>query len=73
MFDAVEEKKGGIPWGIVGGLAAFAVRLQWNLWSHPLGHYIVSDMRGYDVRSAQILATPSALSPVLRACAEPRS
>ncbi len=27
MFDAVEEKKGGVPWGIVGGLAAFAALL----------------------------------------------
>ena len=24
MFDAVEEKKGGMPWVLVGGLAAFA-------------------------------------------------
>lgn len=23
MFDAVEEKRGGVPWGILGGLLAF--------------------------------------------------
>lgn len=23
MFDAVEEKKGGIPWVLIGGLVAF--------------------------------------------------
>lgn len=27
MFDAVEEKKGGLPWGILGGLLAFAALL----------------------------------------------
>ena len=27
MFDAVEEKKGGMPWTIVGGLAAFVALL----------------------------------------------
>jgi hypothetical protein len=27
MFDAVEERKGGVPWGILGGLAAFAALL----------------------------------------------
>lgn len=27
MFEAVEERKGGIPWVILGGLAAFAALL----------------------------------------------
>lgn len=27
MFDAVEERKGGIPWVIIGGLAAFGALL----------------------------------------------
>lgn len=27
MFDAVEEKKGGIPWVLVGGVAAFGALL----------------------------------------------
>lgn len=27
MFDAVEERKGGVPWGILGGLAAFGALL----------------------------------------------
>ncbi len=27
MFDAVEERKGGMPWVIVGGLAAFVALL----------------------------------------------
>ena len=27
MFEAVEERKGGIPWVIVGGLAAFGALL----------------------------------------------
>jgi hypothetical protein len=27
MFDAVEERKGGVPWGILGAVAAFGVLL----------------------------------------------
>jgi hypothetical protein len=35
MFDAVEERKGGVPWGILGGLAAFAALL-------AAGYFIIS-------------------------------
>jgi hypothetical protein len=27
MFEAVEERKAGMPWGILGGLAAFGALL----------------------------------------------
>jgi len=39
-------------------IAAFVVRLHWNLRVHPIGDYILSDMRGYDIRSLQVLTTP---------------
>ncbi len=45
-------------WLIAIVLATFAVRLHWNLAVHPLGHYIVSDMRGYDIRAGQLLEDP---------------
>ncbi|MCR9165287.1 MAG: hypothetical protein ACE37F_26755 [Nannocystaceae bacterium] len=38
-------------WLIVVVLAAFAVRLHWNLEVHPPGEYIYSDMRGYTRRA----------------------
>jgi len=42
-------------WLIVVVLAAFAVRLHWNLLVHPLGDYVTSDMRGYVSRADQML------------------
>ncbi len=42
-------------WLIVIVLAAFAVRLHWNLQVHPLGDYISSDMRGYTSRADQLI------------------
>jgi 4-amino-4-deoxy-L-arabinose transferase-like glycosyltransferase len=42
-------------WLIVVVLAAFAVRIHWNLLVHPLGDYISSDMRGYTSRADQML------------------
>ncbi len=35
MFDEVEKKSGGIPWGVITGLAAFGVLL-------AVGYMIVS-------------------------------
>ncbi|MCA9718885.1 MAG: phospholipid carrier-dependent glycosyltransferase [Myxococcales bacterium] len=45
-------------WLIAIVLATLAVRLHWNLYVHPLGHYVVSDMRGYNIRAGQLLADP---------------
>lgn len=42
-------------WLIVVVVAAFAVRLHWNLLVHPLGDYVSSDMRGYVSRADQML------------------
>jgi hypothetical protein len=42
-------------WLIVVVLAAFAVRVHWNLLVHPLGDYVSSDMRGYVSRADQML------------------
>ncbi len=36
-------------------LAAFAVRVHWNVLVHPMGDYISSDMRGYVTRAEQVL------------------
>jgi hypothetical protein len=40
-------------------LAAFAVRLEWNIWEHPPGDYIYSDMNGYVQRADRLLANPT--------------
>ena len=42
-------------WLLAALLAAFAVRLHWNLLVHPLGDYISSDMRGYATRADQLI------------------
>lgn len=42
-------------WLIVVVIAAFAVRVHWNLLVHPLGDYVSSDMRGYVSRADQML------------------
>jgi hypothetical protein len=42
-------------WLLAVLLAAFAVRVHWNLLVHPLGDYISSDMRGYVERAHQVL------------------
>ncbi len=42
-------------WLIIAVLASFAVRVHWNLWVHPLGDYIASDMRGYTSRADQLI------------------
>ena len=42
-------------WLIVALIAAFAVRLHWNMLVHPLGDYVSSDMRGYTSRADQML------------------
>ena len=45
-------------WLLAITVAALVLRLHWNLMVHPLGDYVVSDMRGYDVRSTQLLTNP---------------
>jgi hypothetical protein len=45
-------------WLLAIGAAALVVRLHWNLVVHPLGDYIYSDMRGYDIRADAALADP---------------
>lgn len=42
-------------WLIVAVIAAFAVRVHWNLVVHPLEDYVSSDMRGYVSRADQML------------------
>jgi hypothetical protein len=35
MFDGVDEKRGGIPWGVISGLVAFAALL-------VVGYFVVT-------------------------------
>ena len=42
-------------WLLVAVIAAFAVRVHWNLVVHPLEDYVSSDMRGYVSRADQML------------------
>lgn len=42
-------------WLLAIVLAAFLVRLHWNLLVHPLGDYVASDMRGYTSRADQMV------------------
>ena len=42
-------------WLLAVLLAAFAVRVHWNLLVHPLGDYVTSDMRGYVQRAHEVL------------------
>lgn len=50
-------------WTLLLFAAALAVRLHWNLVVHPLGDYIYSDMRGYDLRSSAIIDDPARTYP----------
>ena len=42
-------------WLIAIVLATFAVRLHWNLYVHPPGDYVYSDMNGYVSRADRML------------------
>lgn len=41
-------------------LLALAVRLAWNLWIHPPGAYVYSDMAGYVARANRLIQDPLA-------------
>ncbi len=45
-------------WFIAIFLAALAVRIEWNVWEHPPGDYIYSDMNGYVQRADRLLDDP---------------
>ena len=45
-------------WFIAIFLAALAVRIEWNVWEHPPGDYIYSDMNGYVQRADRLLNKP---------------
>jgi len=42
-------------WLLLLFVAALVVRLHWNLYVHPLGDYVYSDMNGYDSRANRML------------------
>ncbi len=43
--------------------AALVLRLVWNLWVHPPGRYIASDMAGYEQRARALLDDPWSRQP----------
>jgi len=45
---------------LVVTLLALAVRLAWNLWIHPPGEYVFSDMAGYVARANRLVEIPLA-------------
>ena len=45
-------------WALVLFMAAFIVRLHWNLVVHPLDEYVYSDMKGYLTRADAVLDAP---------------
>jgi len=45
-------------WTVAIVLAAFVVRLHWNLFVHPLGEYVYSDMNGYVTRAERLVRDP---------------
>jgi hypothetical protein len=45
-------------WTIAIVLAALFVRLHWNLFVHPLGEYVYSDMNGYVTRAERLVRDP---------------
>ena len=45
-------------WIITLFVAAFALRLHWNLVAHPIGEFMYSDMRGYNTRANAVLSEP---------------
>jgi hypothetical protein len=45
-------------WLIAVVVAAFLVRLHWNLVAHPIGEFMYSDMRGYNNRANAVISSP---------------